>query len=132
MKIDPDSVSMDKEIMCEIIDRIEKRRVYFHIYHKCEMGELNEGALFCFWILKLSPFYCSEISTIILNSSIAFYFLLASLAFYVKRYNKRNKKNRTINTNAKTTHDALYAFQYRDLSKEAIMLFAEGLIVEDI
>ena len=42
--------SMD---IIEIIERIEKRRIYFHIYYNgCKMGELNEGALMCFWILK--------------------------------------------------------------------------------
>ena len=44
-------------VMMEIYERIEKRRVYFHVfYNKCKMGELNEGSLMCFWILKLMPF----------------------------------------------------------------------------
>jgi hypothetical protein len=47
---------VDQEALYEIILRVEMRRVYFHIYHPIEMGELNEGALICFWILKLMPF----------------------------------------------------------------------------
>ena len=131
MKVNPDSIFVDKKTIYKIIDRVEKRRIYFHIYHKSEMGELNEGALFCFWILKLTPFYNSETPTSVLNAKIAFFYLMMSLHFYIIRNNKKKKTNKAINTNANISHDILYAFQYRDLSKEAIMLLALSLIIED-
>jgi len=62
----------DPSVLIEICDRIEKRRVYFHVYYNsCKMGELNEGALICFWILKLMPFSHINISANELNAKIA-------------------------------------------------------------
>jgi hypothetical protein len=41
------------EVLFEVIERVEKRRVYFHIFYDgCNMGEINEVSLLCFWILK--------------------------------------------------------------------------------
>jgi hypothetical protein len=58
IKVDNQKINTSMDIMYEIIERIEKRRIYFHIYHDgCKMGELNEGALMCYWILKLNPLY---------------------------------------------------------------------------
>jgi len=132
MKVDPAIVHVHKKIMYTIIDRVEKRRVYFHIYHKSELGELNEGALYCFWILKLNPFYSEEIPNSIINTSIAFYYLIITLQSYIQKDNRKNNKNRSINLNSHIIEDTLYAFRFRDLSKEAIMLYAESLIIEDI
>ncbi|MCL1967626.1 MAG: hypothetical protein FWF67_07055, partial [Fibromonadales bacterium] len=39
-----------------LIGRVEKRKIYFHIFHRLKMDELNEAAFYCFWILKLQPF----------------------------------------------------------------------------
>jgi len=56
IKIDHKRIETSMDIMYEIIERIEKRSIYFHIYYNgCKMGELNEGALMCFWIIKLTP-----------------------------------------------------------------------------
>jgi hypothetical protein len=58
--------------MLEIIERVEKRRVYFHVFYDgCKMGELNEGALFCYWILKLQPFFYTGMDSNMLNAKIS-------------------------------------------------------------
>jgi len=118
-----------RHVLYEIFTRIEKRRVYFHIYHKgMEMGEINEGALLCFWILKLMPFQMKGVSASLLNTKIA-YIVFVNLLHYVV-----NKSNKTadagsklhVNIKKKLMDDLLYAFQYRDLSKEAIMALVES------
>jgi hypothetical protein len=122
-------VKIDRESFYEIFTRIEKRRVYFHVYHNgMEMGELNEGALFCFWILKLTPFKMEGMATSLLNTKIA-YIAFVNLVHYIA--NKTNKKAGTgsklhVNMRSKLMRDMLYTFQYRDLSKEAIMAMAES------
>ena len=123
--MDHKKIYVHEKIIYEIIEKVEQRRVYFHIFHnKFEMGELNEGALFCFWILKFNPFYSAQIPNNILNIKIAFYYLMMALQYYTRKKNKRmNITNNIIN-------DILYAFQYRDLSKEAIMLLAESLVID--
>ena len=121
-------VMVSRDILYEIFTRIEKRRVYFHIYHNgMEMGEINEGALICFWILKLMPFRMQAIPASLLNTKIA-YIVFVNLLHYVA--NKTNKKEGVVKLNVnikkKLMDDLLYAFQYRDLSKEAIMALAES------
>jgi len=113
---------VDQEALYEIISRVEMRRVYFHIYHPIEMGELNEGALICFWILKLMPFKHDTISTAVLNTRIA-YTLFINMLFYVAAKTKKK-----INIKSDLMNNTLYAFRYRDLSKEAIMALAESLL----
>jgi len=110
--------------MIEIYERIEKRRIYFHIfYNGCKMGELNEGSLMCFWILKLMPFSHQSIPSNELNAKIALYLLNNMLLYYAKK-NKRN-----VNISDSLNKDLYYSFRFRDISKEAIMALAKSMII---
>jgi len=117
-------IDFDYDIMAEIITRVEKRRVYFHIYHNVQMGELNEGALYCFWILKLMPFKHIKIANSTLNAKIAYTFFVNLLYYVAKCTGKK------VNANKLLMNNLLYTFKYRDLSKEAIMALAESLLSE--
>jgi len=120
---DGSEIIVDYNTMSEIISRVEKRRVYFYIYYEgVEMGELNEASLICFWILKLMPFKHEKVSSSTLNSRIAYTFFLKIL-FYVA-----NVKGKEVNVRDAVLDQLLYAFKYRDLSKEAIMALAESLL----
>jgi hypothetical protein len=111
-------------VLLEALERIEKRRVYFHVFHKFRMGELNEGALMCFWIIKLHPFKHAKMNTNDLNACIAVY-VLASVVKHVAQ-----KQGKRINLSQNMAENIRYAFRYRDISKEAIMLLAESLIAD--
>jgi hypothetical protein len=111
------------EVLLDIFERIEKRRIYFHIFYDgCTLGELNEAALLCFWIVKLNPFSSRNIVSNLINAKIALHFLIHVLAYHAA------KKGKKINYTDQIAIDLLYAFRYRDLSKEAIMALATGLI----
>jgi hypothetical protein len=123
IKIDNKKIDTSMDIMYEIIERIEKRRIYFHIYYNgCKMGELNEGALMCFWIIKLNPFHFNGISNNILNAKIALCLFMNMLHYHTQ------KENIKLNITNKMVDDIYYSFRFRDLSKEAIMILAESLI----
>ena len=115
-------ILVDQGALYEIITRVEMRRVYFHIYHPIEMGELNEGALICFWILKLMPFKHDIMSTGVLNVKIA-QTLFVKMLIYAA-----TKTNRKVNLNRELLKNTFYALRYRDLSKEAIMALAESFL----
>jgi hypothetical protein len=118
-------ISAHEAVILQIFDRIEKRRVYFHIfYNGCSMGELNEGALMCFWIAKLHPFYDNHnnIPSNVLNAKIALYLFNKTLSFYAAKTNKKN------GLTGKIAQDIYYSFRFRDISKESVMLLAESLI----
>ncbi|GHV70266.1 hypothetical protein AGMMS49928_17380 [Spirochaetia bacterium] len=109
--------------LLEIFERIEKRRVYFHIFYDgCKMGELNEGALMCFWIVKLCPFVCSGIPSDVLNAKIALFLFNSVLSFIAKKSNKK------VLITSQIIKDLYYSFRFRDISKESIMLLAESLV----
>jgi len=119
----PAEIIVNPETLCEILTRVEKRRVYFHVYHNgLKMGELNEGALICFWILKLMPFKHAAIPNALLNTKIAYTFLINIL------YSQAAKTKKKVNIKSELMNNTLYAFRYRDLSKEAIMALAESLL----
>ena len=116
-------INTDQSVMIEICERIEKRRIYFHIFYDCKIGELNEGSLMCFWILKLMPFSHDSISANELNAKIALYLLDNLLLYHAKNNNKR------VNISESLNKDLYYSFRFRDLSKEAIMALAESMII---
>jgi len=68
------------------------------------------------------PFKHNTISTAVLNTKIA-YTLFINMLFYVAAKTKKK-----ININSDLINNTIYAFRYRDLSKEAIMALAESLL----
>jgi hypothetical protein len=126
------------------VEQVWKRKVYFKVFHKdvANMNELKETALFCFWVLKLHPFYQygRSGSTNKFNAAMALYILINGVIAYVADMNKKEirefNKNPTYtvrkydyNLNLSAIPDLHYSFQFRDWSKEAIMDLAERLIV---
>jgi hypothetical protein len=119
----PADIFCREEVLYEIFNRIEMRRLYFRIFHKgTEMGELNEGSLLCFWILKLMPFEHDNFPNITLNVKIASCLFINMLKYVAK------KRGRHVNIKGYTLDYLTYAFMFRDLSKEAIMALAESLL----
>jgi len=110
----------------DIVGRVEKRKIYFHIFHKLKMDELNETSFYCFWILKLQPFKHRDenFNNNKLNVDIAVYFLLQTAFKYIESHS-----NLTVGITQEALLNILYAFQYHDLSKEAIMALARNLVV---
>jgi hypothetical protein len=107
--------------LIEAFERVEKRRVYFHVFYKgCKMGELNEGALLSSWIAKLQPFYHPNLDSIKLNAKIAVCLFVNMILFY----SKNTKQGRKIPSDF--VNDLYYSFLYRDISKESLMLLAKS------
>jgi len=116
-------IQVNSKSIAQIIDKVEKRRIYFHIFHNgMKMGELNEFALYCFWILKLCPFKHSSVDNGELNAKISLRLFIDVI------YSVASRQNKKANLESKIIQSIYYSFRFRDLSKEAIMLMAEGLI----
>ena len=121
----PSEIIACQETLYEIFTRVEQRRVYFHIYYGGDqLGERNECALICFWILKLMPFKHDTIPNSTLNVQIAYTFFI-NMLYYEAAHSKIKRK---VNIKSDLLFRTLYAFKYRDLSKEAIMALAESLL----
>ena len=111
-----------KEVLLDIIERVEKRKVYYRIFHGKVMSEQNEAALYCFWILKLAPFFDGHAPNRYINVLFAA-FLFLRVADRVGR-----RMSRRVKVSGKYVQNLFYAFLYRDISKEAIMGLAESLL----
>jgi hypothetical protein len=123
--IDTNEIIKIDDILIEIIERVEKRRIYFHIFYDgCKMGELNEGALLCFWIVKLRPFFHPRINSNTLNAKIAIC-LFTNAIYYHSDKTKREKR-----IPEQFINDLYYSLLYRDISKESLMILAESFIDE--
>ena len=123
--IDTAEIIKSEDVLIEIIERVEKRRIYFHVFYDgCEMGELNEGALLCFWIVKLHPFYHPKINSNTLNAKIALC-LFTNAVYY---HSEKTKKERRIPVHF--INDLYYSLVYRDISKESLMILAESFVDE--
>jgi len=118
-----ENIFIHEDTLLEIFDRIEKRRIYFHIfYNGCKMGELNEGALMCFWIVKLCPFTCSKVPSDILNAKIALFLFNKVLSLVASKLHKQ------VCITERTVKDLFYSFRFRDISKESIMLLTGSMV----
>jgi hypothetical protein len=81
-------LQVDAKCIAQIIDKVEKRRIYFHIFHNgMEMGELLNA------VRKVA-----------------------------------DKENKSISISPETIQTIYYAFRYRDLSKEAVMVISKSLV----
>ncbi|MDR2594764.1 MAG: hypothetical protein LBC87_08350 [Fibromonadaceae bacterium] len=123
LDISYDKLYVSKQILYEIIERVEKRRVYFHIFHNgMEMGELNECSLYCFWFLKLCPFHYEGAKNDEINQVLAFYIFISIVSWIAQQ------REKTFTLTKEKCSNLYYAFRYRDLSKEAIMALAESFV----
>jgi hypothetical protein len=120
--IDWNTIQFSKRRVSTLVDMVQRRRVYFHIYHGIDMGELNEACLICFWILKLNPFY--RVDNPEYNANLTF-----ALALFTRAVTyTANRSGKKANFSRRIVEHLIHDFTYRDLSKEAVMAIAESLI----
>jgi len=121
------NVKWSKIRLRQIINMVERRRVYFHVFHQgMEMGELNEACLQCFWILKLYPFFDVEDSDNNMNLVFALKLFIDTI-WYVA-YKRVPSQKANCHSDEVLSH-LLHAFRVRDLSKEAMMALAASMII---
>jgi len=121
--MDAGGLTASQDVLLEIFDRIEKRRIYFHVfYNGCKMGELNEGSLLCFWIAKLQPFRHQRMDSSKLNAKISVCLFVNTIYFHSERTRQEKKIPEHF------ISDLYYALLYRDISKESLMLLAETFL----
>jgi len=117
-----DDVTCHRKVLFDIIDRVEKRRVYFRVFHGITMSEQNETALYCFWIAKRAPFVNRKDPDHRINAYFAAFLFLRMLRVV------GIKTRRPVSVDGKYVENLVYALLYRDLSKEAIMAMADALM----
>jgi len=120
-------LSISNDCVLNIIDLVERRRVYFHVFHGINMSEWNEIALYCFWITKLQPFFEIPPSNIKARPANEVNAILAVRMLYNTANKIRQNKGKD-RIGLSCISNLAHAFRYRDLSKEAVMAIFEALI----
>ncbi len=116
------SVKVNLESIKDVISRVDKRKYYFKVFHKdMKLSEYKETALYCFWILKLRPFWINGngFQAEKINEKFCLHMVLCLL----KKYN--NLFNAKDGIDIKYANELIYSFRFRDLSKEALILMLE-------
>jgi hypothetical protein len=134
-----DDIGICEDTIIKIIEQVRKRKLYFHIYHDINgLNELKETSLYCFWILKLQPFFwrkkCENKPNYELNAKVALHLFIKGLKLYMDEMNKKNKSQTKFNIHITESiiENLYYSFRFRDWSKEAIMDLAESFVVTEI
>lgn len=116
------SVKTNMNALKDIIVRVHKRKYYFQVFHD-EMitSEYKETALYCYWILKLRPFWidsCHE-SAERINEKFALHLYISLLKKYNGDFSEKDGINKL------HIRELLYSFRFRDITKEAMILMLE-------
>ena len=86
-----------------------------------KFSEYKETALYCYWLIKLRPFWADptieEAEKI--NEKFALHLYLSIVKKYYPGFSEED------GLDLKHTRELLYSFRYRDLTKEAIILMLE-------
>lgn len=106
----------------DIIVRVHKRKHYFKVFHNQMItSEYKETALYCYWILKLRPFWINpaNASAERINEK----FVLHLYVSLLKKYNEDFSEEDGIDK--MHIRELLYSFRYRDITKESMILMLE-------
>lgn len=132
--LDPRNINIERSYLPLILQRVEKRRQYFHYFHDdMEINEVKQAALVAYWVLKFRPFsYRSDGQGGLkaeleasddykaLNERFAYFYILSACLEGARTLDRPYR----MPSNG-LAYEVAYAFKYWDLSKEAVILIAE-------
>ena len=117
--------------MFEVIKRTDKRKVYYHVFHKIkypEINEIKEVGIIAYWINTLKPFYVVKKNSPIYNSPnerLSLSLILGTIScLYRKKYGE-DQIMPSLTEEAEINF--IYYFKYCDVSRESMIQFVEML-----
>ncbi len=112
--------------LSEVVSRTYKRREYYRYFHNItKVSELKHTALTCFWLIKLKPFTVLNNNSplrLSVNEKFSLNLILSQISYFLTSKGKEFKM-----PDKCFIQDTLYSFKYRDLSKEAMILFVDSV-----
>lgn len=122
-----EAVRTNMNAIKDIIVRVHKRKHYFKVFHnEMSISEYKETALYCYWVLKLRPFWidpeCTSSERI--NEKFALHLYVALLKKYNEDFSQEDGINKL------HIRELLYSFRFRDITKESMILMLEPYYYE--
>ena len=127
--LDRKKLMVNPEIVRDIVIRIDKRQLYFYIFHnRMQPNEYKELSLMIFWVLKLRPLwiiaddgFSKQQFQYSANVNEAFcVFLLQSILLGIS-----SEKHISADLPDEYLKELMYSFRFRDLSKESLYLLLD-------
>lgn len=119
-------VDINARNLAEVISRTYKRKEYYRYFHNItKVSELKETALICFWLIKLKPFTVLDDKSVLrhsVNEKFSLNLILSQIKYLLDSKGMDFKM-----PDQCFIQDTLYSFKYRDLSKEAMILFVDSV-----
>ena len=134
---------VNKNKLYEILNKVEQRKEYFQIFHSINISEFKQLALIVFWVIKLKPIFLRYNDEVIendfvidnpqndyvsINEAFGIYIIINGLRSLLNNSNNSSSDELINNFFTKEYINELrYAFYYRDISKEAMILLVETI-----
>ena len=125
-KINIENVETRLVSLIDCIERVDKRKYYFMIYHRdanpkkaMRISELKEMGLYCYWILKLRPFWITggrDTDANCINERFVIYLMKCALKIHSIPIDSLEGKYKK---------ELLYSLRYRDFTKETFLLLLD-------
>lgn len=131
----PKHLYINEKTVLSVIAKVDQRKKYFQYFHGLDMSEFKEVSLICFWYIKLKPICIADeteqtresAAFEAINEKLALYYLLRT---YRSMLRKQNLSEKALdNLPDEYIKEILYSFEYRDISKEALILLVESIAV---
>ena len=127
--LSPAEVCVQRSLLPRIILRVDKRESYFLAFHEgTRINEIKQAALTAYWILKFKPFMVNTSNPdhsyhfARINEGFAAFYILSTCTQYAIEKGIEPKQ-----MTKRLQDELLYAFNYWDLSKEAVIMMAETI-----
>ncbi len=130
LKFETDYFIQERSLF-EIIKRTDKRKVYYHVFHKIqypEINEIKEVGIIAYWINTLKPFSVVNKNSPIYNSPnerLALTLILGTISSLYKKKYGTDKNMPNLTEDAEINY--IYYFKYCDVSRESMIQFVEML-----
>ena len=134
-KYDGDKIYVNENALLAVIVKVDQRRRYFHFFHKLDMSEYKEAALYSFWYIKLHPLNIGPRDFLrdppsmydSINEKLALYVIFKTLRTMLKK--KKLPTERLDELPLKYIDELVYSLTYRDVSKESLIMLVESMAV---
>ena len=126
LNLDPKQYNINVEALYEVCIRTEKRYLHYLMYYDgMKMDEIKRLAEIIYWSMRLNLISCKTDDSDDTSVRILAKFFMFTLAGVC------NKEGYTFNNLDDKAHDYLiYSLKFRELSRDALVLLAEGLIAK--
>jgi len=115
-----------KKNLYEVIRRVDKRTVYYKVFHELELiNELKRTAIFCYWLNTLKPFLVVKENCAIYNSPNELFVIHLIISAIRSAFEEVYPEKDFVYPSDERIADIVYNIKFCDLSRESMINFVE-------